>query len=182
MGDFTYITQQANSEISARQARPEDASKVMELLVQTAAWLRSTGSTQWSGLLEGVDSHNTVDAVARGDVFVFEGDGHLAGMVMLLRQPSQWDKELWGETGHEGSVYLHRLAVSRLYRGRQLGRDMLNWAKNGIRFEGQDRIRLDCIADNPVLNDFYARMGYRHRGISESGFCKYELLLDSIDG
>ncbi|MBP1973189.1 GNAT family N-acetyltransferase [Cohnella thailandensis] len=180
MTDYELLSNKANDETTARQALPEDAEAVMELLVQTATWLRSTGSAQWSGLLEGNDSHRTSDAVRRGDVFVFEEEGHLAGMVMLLRQPSDWDRELWGEEGHEGAVYVHRLAVSRLFRGKRLGRDIMEWVKNGIRFEGQDRVRLDCIADNPTLNDFYSRLGFAHCGISDaagSEFCKYELRL-----
>ncbi|THF79545.1 GNAT family N-acetyltransferase [Cohnella fermenti] len=177
MANYRYVTQKVNEEIRVREARPEDAARVMELLVQTAAWLRSMGSSQWGALLEGNDYHHTEDAVRRGDVFVFEREEELAGVVMLLRQPSAWDLDLWGGEGHEGAVYVHRLAVSRLYRGRQLGRDMLAWVRSGIRFGGQDRIRLDCIADNPVLNDFYTRMGFAHRGVSEGGFCKYELLL-----
>ena len=98
----------------------------------------------------------------------------LVGMMMLLQEPSEWDRELWGEEGHEGALYLHRLAISRNYAGKALGQDMMRWAEEGIRFVGKDRIRLDCIANNPVLNDFYSRIGYAFKGQAPSGFNKFE--------
>nr|WP_244226788.1 GNAT family N-acetyltransferase [Paenibacillus protaetiae] len=154
------------------QAMPEHTHEVMGLLVRTAEWLRSIGSTQWGALLEGEDTHNTADAVQRGDVYLFRDGETPAGVVMLLREPSAWDCELWGKEGHEGAVYLHRLAINRKYSG--LGGSILRWAESGISFPGVDRIRLDCISDNRYLNSFYSGAGYENKGLAPTGFYKYE--------
>jgi len=171
---FTITNQHVNQEVIAKQAKPSDTGAVMDLLRQTALWLKEQGSTQWSALLEGEDSHGTEQAVERGDVFIFKHGERVVGMVMLLQQPSDWDVDLWGDDGHEQAIYVHRLAISRAYAGKQLGRKIMEWVESGIAFVGKTRIRLDCIAENSTLNRFYNSLGYEYRGLSETGFSKYE--------
>ncbi|UVI27591.1 GNAT family N-acetyltransferase [Paenibacillus spongiae] len=174
MKAFQLHNARVNPDIRAFHAKPEDTAAIQELLVQTARWLKSRGSLQWGGLLAGIDSHDTAGSILRGNVFVCKEGDTLAGMMMLLPEPSEWDRQLWGEEGHEGAIYLHRLAINRDYAGRGLGRDMMQWAEQGIRFPGKDRIRLDCIADNPALNDFYTRIGYEFMGQAPGGFNTFE--------
>jgi hypothetical protein len=165
---------------SVISAKPHDTEAVMRLLVKTAEWLQSKGSSQWNGLLRGVDSHNTPEAINRGEVFIFKRDEDLVGMLMLMRNPSQWDLELWGDQDHDRAVYLHRLAINRDYAGTDTGRRMMQWTNTGIPFPGKDTIRLDCIADNPILNSFYSGLGYEHKGTASNPngqFCIYEKII-----
>jgi ribosomal protein S18 acetylase RimI-like enzyme len=162
---------------SVNPAKPDDTEAVMSLLVKTAEWLLSKGSSQWNGLLRGEDSHNTPEAIKRGEVFIFKRDEDLVGMLMLMRNPSPWDLELWGDEGHDRAVYLHRLAINRDYAGNDTGSRMMQWVDKGIPFQGKDTIRLDCIADNQVLNSFYSGLGYEHKGAASNPigqFCIYE--------
>ncbi|MDR6722482.1 ribosomal protein S18 acetylase RimI-like enzyme [Paenibacillus amylolyticus] len=172
---FTIIQDIINEDFRATLAEPKDTEAVMALLTETAEWLRSQGSSQWSALLEGEDSHDTEGAIRRGDVFVFKKGGDVAGMVILMRKPSAWDSKLWGTRAHakDGAVYLHRLAISRKHAKTGLGRSILDWATEGIQFEGKHTMRLDCGADNTTLNAFYARHGYTFVGDAE-GYCTYE--------
>jgi hypothetical protein len=164
------------SDIEVFQAREEDTAAVLQLLVNTAEWLKSKGSTQWSGLLQGEDSHRTPEAIKRGEVYIFVQDDTLMGMVMLMQQASPWDKELWGEEGHENSVYLHRLNINRAAAGKNLGEEIVRWASSGIHFPGKDRIRLDCIANNPKLNDFYKNScGYAFKGTAVNPIGEFNL-------
>ncbi|MDQ8733954.1 GNAT family N-acetyltransferase [Paenibacillus sp. LHD-38] len=167
------------SDIKVFQAKPEDTEAVLQLLVQTAEWLRSKGSKQWSGLLHGEDSHQTQEAIKRGEVYIFLQGSMLAGMVMLMQQESAWDRGLWGDEGHESSVYLHRLNINREAAGKGLGEAIVRWSDSGIHFPGKDRIRLDCIASNAKLNQFYLDCGYEFKGSASneiSTFNKYEKL------
>lgn len=174
MNDFTMINEYVTPSIQASRAKPEEAHEAAELLVQTAKWLSGKGSTQWRGLLEGTDMHDMAGAARKGDVYLFRDGGILAGVAMLVREPSEWDRELWGPDGHEGAVYLHRLAINRAYGGQGLGRAILRWAETGIAFPGVNRIRLDCIGDNGTLNGLYRAAGYAYRGQAPNGFNLYE--------
>ncbi|PWV95206.1 acetyltransferase (GNAT) family protein [Paenibacillus cellulosilyticus] len=166
--------------IVAVQSTAEDAPAIMDLLLKTAQWLNSKGSTQWGALLHGEDAHHSVESARRGDVYLFKDGDTLAGIVMLLRSPSPWDIELWGEEGHEGAVYLHRLAINRDYSGRNLGEAILQWVHTGIRFDGKDRIRLDCNDSNPLLDQFYRSAGYTYMGHADKGFFLFERMQPTL--
>lgn len=116
MAPFT-ITEEKAGAFRVTSARKDDAKEVMDLLVQAAEWLRYKGSNQWSGLLQG-----RYPQYAGGDrprvCFLFRQNEELAGVVMLLPEASGWDRRLWGDEGHEESVYLHRLAINRRFAGR----------------------------------------------------------------
>ncbi len=153
------------SETKAYLAKQEDTQAASGASGSTAEWLKSTGSTQWSGLLQGEDSHNTPEAIKRGEVYIFMQGSMLAGMVMLLQRESAWDAELWGEEGHESSIYLHRLNINRAAAGKNLGEQIVRWGRfrNPVCRKRSDW--LDCIANNPKLNDFYRRCGYAYKGL-----------------
>lgn len=179
------IEPEAAAGFAAEIVTPDTAAEASELLVGIARWLRGNGSRQWSGLLDGEDSHGLDEAVRRGEAILFRDGmdgpgrekGRPAGLVLLLRQPGAWDRELWGEQGHEPYVYLHRLAVSRAYAGSGLGRAILRWAREQAVHPGKKAIRLDCIAGNPKLEALYASAGYSRLGTSPNGFCLFEQAL-----
>ncbi|MBM7563448.1 GNAT family N-acetyltransferase [Paenibacillus sacheonensis] len=174
MLNYIMHNDHANARISVIQAKPADTAAVMELLVGAARWLQSQGSTQWSALLSGDDHHDVTGHIEKGELFLFKDGEKLAGIVLLMQVPGDWDHNLWGPDGHESVVYLHRLAINRDYAGRGLGADMVRWAETGVSFPGKTVMRLDCIASNPKLNAFYSGIGYTFKGTSPSGFCLYE--------
>ncbi|MCO4851717.1 GNAT family N-acetyltransferase [Bacillus vallismortis] len=174
MSSFKITNETLADGICACPAVYEDAESITGLLVRTAEWLRDRGSNQWSGLLEGQDTHDIAGSIENGHVFVFKKDEELAAVVMLLPEPSEWDRTLWGDDGHETSIYLHRLAVSRRFAGQGLGGRILHWAETGIDYPEKTRIRLDCVADNDALHSFYRRMGYDFRGADASGYHLFE--------
>lgn len=180
MDQFTTIRTDINEDVFAYQASLENEIEIMKLIIDTASWLKSKGLTQWDALLQGQDSHNIPGAIRRGEVFAFKSRdlGELVGVVILQQKPSEWDYNLWGidDPFHDSSIYLHRLAVSRHYGGKGLGRLIVEWAWDGVLFPNKDRIRLDCIEHNDHLNQFYSNCGYTHRGIHD-GFSKYEKML-----
>ncbi|OAB46194.1 GNAT family N-acetyltransferase [Paenibacillus glacialis] len=167
-----------NERVSASQANLKDTEDIMRILIGNARWLQSKGSTQWSGLLHGVDSHDMVGSISRGEVFAFKENGVCVGTVILKQMVSEWDNNLWGkdESHSNTSVFVHRLAIHREYAGKGLGADILRWAESGVCFDGKDRIRLDCVGDNTTLNRFYSQNGYEYMG-EVNGFSKYEKLL-----
>ncbi len=182
MTSMTIVESSVKPGLTAFQASAEDQAEVHELILKTARWLHSKGSTQWGKLLRGEDDHNLDGAIARGEVVIFRTseDHRLAGAVILQQQPSAWDSRLWGleETDSEEgtSVYLHRLVVDRDNSGKGLGRELMQWIEQGIRFAGKDRIRLDCIAGNDKLSGFYKQCGYTYMG-ETNGYNTFEKML-----
>lgn len=173
MGTFTIVKREVSKDVVASQAVAAETDEIMGLLVRTAQWLQSKGSSQWSELLEGKDVHGMAQSIADGDVFVFKKAGRIAGVVMLPLSAREWDIQLWGNEQPE-AIYLHRLAIDRSVAGKNLGEEILNWVTEGIVFEGKNVIRLDCIATNESLNTFYREAGFTYRGTSDTGFNIYD--------
>lgn len=177
MQNLTPIQTKSNEVFTMQQAMPLHTEEIIALLTNVAKWFQAKGSDQWSGLLQGIDSHNTKDAIRRGDVFIATEGEAIAAMVMLLQQPSAWDRNLWRlpEDDDNEAVYLHRLAIDRNYKNQQLGPAILQWCQQSIRFPGIQKIRLDCIANNDFLNHFYAANGFTYVG-EKDGYSLYEYM------
>lgn len=177
--NFQIHSQTINGKYTMMQAKKEHAEDIMELLGEVAKWLKSQGSDQWSGLLEGKDSHNTTACIDRGEVFICLDGEHIAGMVILMQQPSEWDRKLWEKNAYQndGAIYLHRLAISRQYANSGLGKTILDWCESGVLFQDKYLIRLDCVGKNLSLNQFYQVNGYSYKG-EKKGYSLYEKTIE----
>lgn len=141
-------------------ATENDLELIKGILKQTAQWLKSIGSTQWSEILEGKDNHNTPLAIERGEVYYATVDNKIAGMFILWNKQSHWDREMWGNDTEQEWLYLHRVNIIRQYAGTTVVKQMIEAAKQ-IAVEKQARgIRLDCMAEKSYLNDLYQESGF----------------------
>jgi len=69
----------------------------------------------------------------------------------------------WGNVPDDAG-YLHRLAIRRVYAGMELGRQLLQWAEGKVASAGRDYLRLDCMAENQALRQYYEQAGFTYRG------------------
>ena len=91
----------------------------------------------------------------------------------------QWsDHEIWGDRGLDGQAgYVHGLAVRRSAAGRGLGLRILGLASVRIARQGRGLLRLDCMADNKPLCDYYRRAGFTDLGVGTSSITSKSLRL-----
>ncbi|TXK84950.1 GNAT family N-acetyltransferase [Paenibacillus sp. N3.4] len=173
--DITIINPYIDGNYTVSVAKKEEADEIMSLLLDTAKWLQSKGSQQWGELLKGHDSHNTVGSIQKEEVFVCKHYNEILGVVILKRQPSTWDYQLWGSKAYvdDEAIYLHRLTISRKRANSGLGSALLNWCDSAISFRNKKVIRLDCIASNPQLFSFYESNRYQYMG-QEGDFKLFE--------
>ena len=143
--------------IEAVRARPSDLGSVLSILEGAARWLASRGIRQWE---PGTFSRERLrDRIERGEMYLFVLDGRPVGTMAL-----QWsDEETWGDVPDDAG-YVHGLAIRRDHAGEGLGRELLLWAEGRVADAGRAYLRLDCAAENPALNDYYAGAGFRWRG------------------
>lgn len=135
-----------------RQVGAGQADEVLTVLDETAAWLVSEGVQQWPGRFERAWIE---PAIARGETWLVELEGKVAATVTL-----DWSDALWEEDGLAG--YVHRMAVLRWASG--LGDQVLSWAAQATRAEGRAYLRLDCVASNQRLRDYYESAGFAYQG------------------
>ncbi len=152
-------------------ARPEDMPIVAAILDEASVWLESRGLECWprpfpAATLEG--------DLARGASYVAWDGDVAAGTFSLYRT----DPAFWGERPEDlpgYALYLHKLATRRGRPG--LGRAMVELAESMARDEGAACIRLDCVAANAAIRDYYERAGYECRGVVDVAFLNWPAAL-----
>ncbi len=144
------------SDIRIIRAEIGDLDKVLEILEEASRWLSSKGlETQWRP--SPAFRHTIKDNIERGDVYVVKGLKGTIGTITL-----QWnDKKFWGDTRQDAG-YIHKLAITRSHAGQHLGLRLLNWAEAKARAQGKSYLRLDCLASNKTIRQYYERVGFTH--------------------
>jgi ribosomal protein S18 acetylase RimI-like enzyme len=143
--------------LEIREARIADLDVVLSILEGVARWLVCRGIGGWT---PGSFSRQRIaERIERGEMYLAEVAGQSVGTFAL-----QWsDEETWGRAPDDAG-YIHGLAVRRDFAGRGLGLELLRRADNLAAASGKKYLRLDCIAGNPALNEYYERAGFGYRG------------------
>ena len=149
--------------ISIRQATPADVETIHRLLLEAAEWVDALGVVMWeAGELES-------DAIARevvaGQFYVAGVDGHPAGAIRFQTE----DLLFWPDIPQQSSAFVHRLVVSRDFKGAGVSTALLDWAVGHARSLGKAWLRLDCDNDRPKLKTLYERFGFRFHSYRQVG-------------
>ncbi len=139
-------------------AKPEDIDTVLGILDEAAAWIiEQKIPSVWK---PGDFSRQTfLEQISRGEVHIGLVDEKPAGTITL-----QWaDVAFWGEQQPD-SGYVHKLAVRPAYAGQKIGLEMLKWAEAEARKAGKRFLRLNCLAADRKIRDYYERAGFLYKG------------------
>ncbi len=91
-------------------------------------------------------------------VYLAELDNAIVGTYILT-----WsDPFIWNELDSSDAGYIHRLAVTRDYQGQGIGDILLRSAEAHIKQNGKTKTRLDCMAENARLNQYYIDQGFKY--------------------
>ena len=143
--------------MNVRRAQQEDAVTVAGLLDEATVWVNDLGFSQWPLPFP---RDQLAAAIGRGEVYVVESeDGEGVATVSMLPD----DPEYWGDQPPD-AFYVHKLAVRRDQAGRGIGAAIVEWANAEAAEAGREFLRLDCLADNPGIRDYYEDLGFEHRG------------------
>ncbi|KZE47146.1 acetyltransferase [Brevibacillus parabrevis] len=153
-------------DLSISIATPHDTLAVISLLKHVAQWLKETGIKQWAFLLEGGDDEEIAQAIVDQHTYILREGQELIATFTLAGSQTEWDRHIWGEDASENSLYLHRLALHPATMRQGLGANLLIWITAHAAKE-QKNLRLDCIADNLKLNQFYQHSGFHLLGTTD---------------
>jgi len=156
------------------QATPVESGIVRNILTEVQAWLHQRELVQWTNAFSETWLQKQI---GNGHFYVVrQAEVPVAVFRLLVADPVYW--------GHDTTpaLYLHTLAVARTAKGQGIGKKILDWAAQKARAEGKTCLRLDCLADNPVLISYYADYGFvfiARKEIKERKHILYELPLVS---
>ena len=136
-----------------RRALAEDAAAVVALMDEAATWLAGTGTTTWRP--GQVDEARVLGWMRTGRVYVAEVGTQVVGTVRV-----SWDDvPIWGARPPEAG-YVHSLVVARSAAGQSEGHRLLQHAEVVVGRSGRPLVRLDHVAGNPRLEQYYTDAGY----------------------
>ncbi|MDG0794374.1 GNAT family N-acetyltransferase [Cohnella ginsengisoli] len=150
----------ASPELDIRPATTDDAEALRTLYLGAVEWIQDAkGIRQWHADM--FSPANMEMLFREQNVYAAYLQGKLVGAFSI-----NWDHEegIWGPLFHMDAGYVHRLAVARDCKGLGIGRLLLLHAESIISQKGRAWLRLDCMADNPSLNAYYARQGLQYCG------------------
>lgn len=119
-----------------------------------------------------------------GQVFLGLENGRAIGVVVLNHQPNEGYEDVpWQvSAGDDEVVILHLLGVLPEYWGKGFSDELLDFAAELSRSQGQKAIRLDVMEANLPAKKLYERNGYReietiemyYESTGRTGFTMYE--------
>ncbi|GEL78354.1 GNAT family N-acetyltransferase [Tenuibacillus multivorans] len=165
-----------------RQAMEKDLDSVLQLLRQAAIWLQSKGTDQWSYYISDLEGEKpeVLESIKNNSTYILEKEEEVIASITLEEHPIEWDRLVWEEKANEpGMVYLHRIVVNREYAGKDIGIQLIDWAKDFVQEKGKKCIRFDCLASNQGLNDYYQRKYERNAIVTVYGgqHSRYEIIV-----
>jgi GNAT superfamily N-acetyltransferase len=152
-----------DSETQIRQATPQDAEVVADILKEAARWLEQAGMPLWRE--DELEPARIGADVSVGLFFLAEYSGDPAGTVKYQLE----DSVVWPDARPQDAAYIHRLAVRRRYAGTGLSAALLRWAVERTRTLDRQYLRLDCESSRPRLRAIYERFGFRYHSDRQVG-------------
>jgi ribosomal protein S18 acetylase RimI-like enzyme len=147
--------------ITIRLYRPEDTAGVEQCLIELQDFERSIESNRVEGRTIATARRESLlawCAQARGALFVAEEAGSIVGLIAVIAQVSddpliELNKEF---------AYIPDLVVLPAYRGRGLGRALLQQAETYARQQGATLLKVDVLAANKVARHLYEAVGFQN--------------------
>jgi tRNA (guanine37-N1)-methyltransferase len=142
-----------------RRAAPEDIQTLLAITGEASAYLKEQGVAQWQ---DGFPNEEVFSQdIQAGNCWLFTHEGTPAGCVSLYLTPEPDYDNIdgqWLSPGPYGTV--HRLAVSRAYRGRGLAAEMLTFMEDLLQGMGYASVRADTHRDNLPMAALLKKHGY----------------------
>jgi len=165
--------------VQVRQARTDDARVVEAILIEAASWVDALGEVMWDE--DELAPAHIASEVASGQFFIACVGDDPAGVIRFQLE----DSLFWPDLPQGESAFVHRLAVSRRYKGQGISDALLRWSIDRARSLGRQHLRLDCDKSRPKLRALYERLGFQfhsYRHVGPYYVARYEYPLLSRSG
>lgn len=138
-----------------RPAQPSETETLYGWIIEWSDWFKKEGIEQWN---PPYPVARFVKEIEAGCVHCYEMDQETKAMVTIFRTtPDYYPLEIWRD---EPALYLCRIVVRRNLSGLGVGNALLSEVEGRAREEGILRVRLDAVASNPFLVDYWTRSGF----------------------
>jgi len=144
-----------------RQATPDDAKIISDILTEAALWQKERGYPAWQ--LDTLTEEKITPQIDQ--FFLMEMGDEAAGTLKFQTE----DKLFWPDQSEDEATYVQKVAVRRKFAGGAISHAMLMWAVERTRTHHRKYLRLDCNAASPGLRSIYEKFGFVYHSDKSMG-------------
>ena len=141
------------------KATLKDVDEVLQLVVDTRAYLKEAGIPQWQGSYPSRETLTQDVDLER--LYVAKQDDEIIGMFALVYPDHNYDYIEDGKwEDNTPYIAIHRMAVKASYKGKNVAGKMFDFVK-----EDYDHIRVDTHKVNNAMNRSLVKNDFNYRGV-----------------
>jgi GNAT superfamily N-acetyltransferase len=138
------------------QSKPGDLDVIFSLFDAAIAYQKRKGYDLWPRF-----SRELIETeIAEGRHWKLMDGNTIACVLSVMYN----DPVIWKEKDLEPAVYLHRIAVNPLYKGKGMMTHIRLWAIQHAREANKRYVRMDTWGNNEVLRNYYIGCGFTYIG------------------
>lgn len=129
---------------------------IFSLYDDAIAYQKSVGNNHWLGF----EPQLIAQEITEDRHFsIWADDVLVATFCITLSDPA-----IWADSNTTPAVYIHRIATSQAFRGKQVLTHIINWAKQYAKRNNLTYIRMDTGGGNHRLINYYVAKGFTFLG------------------
>lgn len=138
------------------QSEPGDMDVIFSLFDAAIAYQKKKGYDLWPQFSREMIEHE----IKEGRHWKIMDGQDVACVFSVLYN----DPVIWKEKDMDPSVYLHRIAVNPLHKGKGIMKQIRQWAIEHARENNKHYVRMDTWGNNEVLRNYYISCGFHYIG------------------
>ena len=148
-----------------RRAKEEELDQIMKCIVDSRAFLKASGSSQWNGPLGYPHDYDLLNDIKMDRLFVNIRDNRVCGVCALSGCEKDYEKP-YGSWQIETNNYLtiHRMAVNDEFRGKGVATELFEFSIKYGKENGYDSIRVDTHEKNVIIQHLALKLGFKACG------------------
>ena len=145
-----------------RNAKPEDAARIMEIIDAAKVALKALGTDQWQNGYPNMDSTLSDIRAGISRVLVDENDRIIATAAVYVGNEPTYDRIYDGEWLLDTKTYgiIHRIAVDTTAKNKGLASRMMSYCAELSREAGVSSMRCDTHFGNVIMQHTLEKNGY----------------------
>lgn len=137
-------------------SQPRDIPKIFELYRIATEYMKSKNQVHWPEFQESLIA-NEIEEFRQWKMII---DEEIACIWAIAFK----DELIWADGTKDPSLYIHRIATNPIYRGRNLVKELVNWANQFGKGLSLKYIRMDTVGLNQGLIGHYQKFGFEFLG------------------
>jgi GNAT superfamily N-acetyltransferase len=139
-------------EIKIANTQAQDIETIFALYDDAIAYQKKVGNNHWLGF----ERAKVAKEIAEYTHYKILSEGKIVATFCITRT----DPVIWQDSDDKLAIYIHRIATSASFRGNNLLKHIVNWARDFAKTNHFSFIRMDTGDGNERLINYYIQNGF----------------------